>query len=335
LDEIFEYLELNDIYHGFFDLNDRFENLLVHLNIPFQINLSRISKCQFDLYNENVFQTNKDRIKILRLSNPFTIDLIFSPIHHICDLIEMEKLILHQIHSKYLPNILKHLIHLHKLHSLILSPIDYIANPTVLFIEIFRLKKLKYCKLTYRMKDNENVFPIDFDQNEPSSIEYLIINSSFRYESLEKLFLYLPKLRHLSINYLLGSNSLQTNFYPIELKELKYVSFDLHSISFHQFEKLVENFFYYIEVLRISTFNDLSYSHANQWEDLILSSMPNLRIFDMQNSYTEVMDRFLYLCLSDQFKSKFWKEKQWFFHHQYDCHESSNNGIFYSTNPYR
>jgi hypothetical protein len=63
--------------------------------------------------------------------------------------------------------------------------------------------------------------------------------------------------------------------------------------------------------------------------------MPNLRLFDMQNSYTEVMDQFLYLCLSDQFKSKFWKEKQWFFHHQYDCHESSNNGIFYSTNPYR
>ncbi len=61
----------------------------------------------------------------------------------------MEKLILDQIHSKYLPNILKHLIHLHKFHSLILSPIDYIANPTVLFIEIFRLKKLKYWKLTY------------------------------------------------------------------------------------------------------------------------------------------------------------------------------------------
>ncbi|CAF3411760.1 unnamed protein product, partial [Rotaria sp. Silwood2] len=49
--KIFEYLELNGIYHGFFYLNNRFQNLLVNLNIPFQINLSTISKSHFDLYN--------------------------------------------------------------------------------------------------------------------------------------------------------------------------------------------------------------------------------------------------------------------------------------------
>ncbi|CAF3781435.1 unnamed protein product [Rotaria sp. Silwood1] len=77
--EIFEYLEHNDIYHGFFYLNDRFQNLLINLNIPFRINLSTIPKSHVDLYNKNVFQPNKHRINILRLSNPFTIELIFSP----------------------------------------------------------------------------------------------------------------------------------------------------------------------------------------------------------------------------------------------------------------
>ncbi|CAF4451052.1 unnamed protein product [Rotaria sp. Silwood2] len=183
--------------------------------------------------------------------------------------------------------------------------------------------------------DNENVLPIDFDQHEQSSIEYLIINSPFRYESFQKLFIYLQKLRHLSINYLLGSNHSQIDFYPIELKDLKYVSCDLHSIGFHQFEKLIKDFFHHTVVLRISTFNDLSYSHEKQWEELISSSMPNLHIFDIKNSYTKVMNRFLYLCLSDQFRSKFWNEKQWPFDYQYDCHASSNNGILYSTNSYR
>ncbi|CAF0998854.1 unnamed protein product [Rotaria sordida] len=333
--EIFEYLEYNDIYHGFFYLNKRFQNLLINLNIPFQINLSTISKLQFDLYNKNVFQPNKHQIKILRLSNPFTIDMIFSSPRLICNLIRIEKLIFDHINSKYFNNILKYLMHLPKLHSLILSPIDYIQNPTIIFNQIFRLKKLKYCKLTYKIKDNENILPIDFDQYEQSSIEYLIINSPFRYESFQKLFIYLPKLRHLSINYLLGSNNSQINFYPIELKDLKYVSFDLHSINFRQFKKLIKNFFHHIEVLRISTFDDFSYSHAEQWEELISSSIPNLHIFDMKNSYTTAMDGFLYLCLSGHFRSKFWKEKQWFFDHQYDCHESSNNGTFYSTNPYR
>lgn len=326
---------MNDIYHGFFDLNYRFKTFLFYLNIPFQIDLSRISKSQFDLYKENVLEANKDEIKILRLSNPFTIDMIFSPVRLICDLIHMEKLIFDQIHSKYLHNILKHLIHLPKLHSLILYPIDYIQNPTVLFSEIFRLKKLKYCKLSYRIKDKENAFPIYFDQNEQSSIEYLIINGPFRYELFQKLFLYLPKLRHLSINYLFGLNSSEINFCPIELKYLKYVSLNLHSIHFYQFEKLIKNFFYHTEILHISTFSDSTYSNAEEWEELILSSMPYLHRFDMQNNYTEVLEQFLYLCTSGKFQSKFWNEKQWFFNHQYDCNESSYNGIFYSTNPYR
>ncbi|CAF3843143.1 unnamed protein product [Rotaria sp. Silwood1] len=312
---IFEYLEYNDIYHGLFYLNNRFQNLLINLNIPFQIYLSTISKSHVDLYNKNVFQPNKHRINILRLSNPFTIELIFSP--------------------PCLLFILKHLIHLPKLHTLIPSLIDYILNSAIIFTQVFCLKKLKYCTLTYRVKDNKNVLSIDFDQYEQSSIEYLIINSPFRYESFQKLFIYLSKLRHLSINFLLGSNHSQIDFYPTELKDLNYVFFDLHSIHFHQFEELIKHFFHHIKVLRISTFNDSSYSHAKQWEELTSSSMPNLHIFDMNNSYTTTMHRFLYLCLSGQFRSKFLMEKQWFFDHQYDCHESSNNGIFYSTNSYR
>lgn len=127
------------------------------------------------------------------------------------------------IHSKYLHQILKSLIDLPQLHSLILSPIDSISNPNVLLMEIFSLKHLKSCQLTYRMKMNETILPIDFELTEQSPIEYLTINGPFRYESFQKLFIYLPKLRHLSINYLLGSNrDFQINFSPIELKDLKY-----------------------------------------------------------------------------------------------------------------
>ncbi|CAF5182293.1 unnamed protein product, partial [Rotaria sp. Silwood1] len=102
----------------------------------------------------------------------------------------------------------------------------------------------------------------------------------------------------------LGSNHPQIDFYPIELKDLNYVFFDLHSIHFHQFEELIKHFFHHIKVLRISTFDDSSYSHVKQWEELTSSSIPNLHIFDMNNSYTTAMRRFLYLCLSGQFRSK-------------------------------
>ncbi|CAF2994053.1 unnamed protein product, partial [Rotaria sp. Silwood2] len=328
--EIFEYLDVYDIYYGFYYLNNRFKNLIINSHHPFQVNISTISKSNFEFYHENMIKPNKHRIKILRLSNAFTVDIIFSPPRIICDFIQLEKLIFDNINSKYLNNILKHLIHLPKLHSLILS-IDYIQNPNIIFIHILRLTKLKYFKIKY----NESVLPIDFDECKQSSIEYLIIDSPFRYESFNKLLICLPKLRYLVINYLIGSNYSEIDFNPIILKDLKYISFGIYSINFYQFKKLIKNFFNSIEILHISTYNNSTYSHAEQWEELISFSMPNLRIFDIQNHYTEAIDQFLYLCLSGQFESKFWTEKQWFFEHQHDYHESSNNGIFFSTNPYR
>ena len=45
--EVFEYLDINDVYFGFFDLNNRFSSLLIYLQIPFQIDLSKISKSEF------------------------------------------------------------------------------------------------------------------------------------------------------------------------------------------------------------------------------------------------------------------------------------------------
>ncbi|CAF2192313.1 unnamed protein product [Rotaria magnacalcarata] len=184
--EIFEYLDVYNIYYGFYYLNSRFRNLIINSIFPFQVNFPTISKSDFELYHENVIKPNKYRIKILRLSNPFTVDIILSPPRTICHFIQLEKLIFDNVNSKYLINILKHLIHLPKFHSLILSSIDYIQNPTILFTHIFHLTKLKYCKIFYRTKDNEKIAPLNFNGPIQSSIEYLTIDSHFPYESLRK-----------------------------------------------------------------------------------------------------------------------------------------------------
>ncbi|CAF3334409.1 unnamed protein product [Rotaria socialis] len=313
--DIFEYLDVYDIYYGFYHLNKRFKNLTIYSNLHCQVDISTMSKSNFESYYEDIIKPNKNRIKILRLSNPFTIDLIFSPPRVIYILITF----------------LKHLIYLPKLHSLTVSTIDNIPNPSSIFIQIFQLTKFKYCKI----KHNEDGSPINFDECKQSSIEHLIIDSPFRYELFNKLLTCLPKLRHLSINYLTGSNYSEIDFYPILLKDLKSVSFGIYSVHFEEFKKLTENFFNSIESLRISTHNNSSYSHAKQWEELISSSMPNLRSFDLQNHYAGAMQKFLYSCLGGKFGSKFWTEKQWFFKNQDGDHKSSDNGLFFSINPYR
>ncbi|CAF0713036.1 unnamed protein product [Adineta steineri] len=332
-ENVFDYLDVKDIYFGFFYLNNRFQNLYLNSDIGYQLNLSNISKRDFESYHHHVLKPNHDRIKILHLSNPVTIDLIFSSAHLIINFIQIEKLILDNISSKYLINILKYLIHLPQLYSLNLSIIDHIDNLSPIFLHIFCLTKLKSCQLTYQVEED---LLIDFTQLEQSSIEYLIINSHFRYESLQEFLLCLPKLRHLSMNSLIGSNhSSKIEFAPIELKDLKSISLELYSIHFHQLKNLITNCFKHIEKLSITTFNDSTYLSGKQWQQIISFSLPNLHIFDLQNNYNSMWNKFVYAWLSTDFQSSFWKDKQWFSQHCYDGELKSNNGIFFSTDPYR
>lgn len=162
-----------------------------------------------------------------------------------------------------------------------------------------------------------------------------MINHHFRIQSFNNLLSYLPQLRHLSINCLDGFDFNDIEFYPIILKDLKYVSLELELVYFNRFEKLIKNFFYYIEVLYITTKYDSQYLDAERWEELISTYMPNLRIFDINHDGSVQASPFEYHNFINQFNSSFWFKKQWFFTHQHDCEERLDTGIFYSTNPYR
>ncbi|CAF3828681.1 unnamed protein product, partial [Rotaria sp. Silwood1] len=179
-------------------------------------------------------------------------------------------LILDNIDAKYLHNILKHSILLPKLYSLVLTPIDYVQDP------------------------------IDFKR---SSIEYLVINSRFPFDSLNDFFFCLPNLRYLSINCLVGSRYSDIHYYPIVLKYLNHVSMKLDYINFNLLEKLIKRFFHHVEILRLTTQFYQTYSNAKRWQKNLIH----------------------YFGLNDN----------GFFTHQHDWQQRLDSGIFYSTNPYR
>jgi len=66
-----------DIYHAFYNLNKRFKNLILHSNLPIKINISTIKKSNFEDYYMKMILLNQHRINILRLFNPFVVDIIF------------------------------------------------------------------------------------------------------------------------------------------------------------------------------------------------------------------------------------------------------------------
>ena len=278
---------------------------------------------------------NQHRIDYLRLSNPFIVDMIFSPPILISRFIQLEKLVLDQIHARYLRNILLHAGVLDKLKSLVISLIEPLENLMRLWTPILRLRKLKYCKLTYEPKDKGKPPAFFLSQHNPSPIEHLILNTSFAYDSLDCLLSHLPKLRHLSINSIIKRWYLDNDFLLTSLKYLKYVSFKLDGISFDSLELFITKFCRRVEVLRLTISNSQDYLNAHRWEKLILSSMPKLHRFDFHHDGGVRNDSLLYHQLINQFNSSFWTQRGWHFAHQHTSIKDSSNGIFYSTDPYR
>ncbi|CAF3962360.1 unnamed protein product [Rotaria sp. Silwood1] len=280
--EIFEYLDIYHVYRLFFDLNKRFKNLLIDSNHSIQINVSPMSKSNFEHYYNDIILSNKHRINYFRLSNPFTVDIVFSPPRIITKFVRLETLIFDNIDAKYLHNILNQSIHLTKLHSLVLNLIGRVQDPDKLFFYIFRLPILKYFKITCDTKESLYL-EVNFDKCKTSSIEHLVINCGFVTHSFNDLLLHLPKLRYLSISSLVGYPYENLKLSHILLKDFKYISLNIYNVLFNGFELLVKHYFRSIEVLRITTRMDQSYLDAKRWEQLILSSMPNLLVFDFKH----------------------------------------------------
>ncbi|CAF2233828.1 unnamed protein product [Rotaria magnacalcarata] len=338
--ELFEYLDSYDIYKGFYNLNRRFQNLAINSNVLTKINVSTMSKVNFKDYYQNILLPNRNQIKVLRLSNPFTTDLIFSPPRTILNFVHLEKLIFDKVQIKYFTKVFCHLKELSKLHSLTISLAAGYNQQSLdrIFSNIFHLPKLKYCKIEYEIKRlGDEPVQLYFTHRDSSPIECLIINGRFPFNGFQNLLWRLPKLQYLSINCLVQSyyNLEQEKLTHIELKYLKYVSLKFDFINFHKFEKVMKKFFHHVQMLRLTTGYNEKCLNAKRWQQLIMSYMLYLRIFDINHQDYIGKKKFTYHHIINQFNSSFWMEKNWFFTHQHDRKKQSTSGILYSTAPYR
>ncbi|CAF3538239.1 unnamed protein product [Rotaria sp. Silwood1] len=163
-----------------------------------------MSKSNFEQYYKDIILPNKHRMNYLCLSNAFTVDIIFSPPRLISKFLQLEALVLDNIDTRYLNNILHHLIILPQLHSLTNNLIDFIQNSTLFYLQLFRVPKLKYCKIQFESNDDQQLLPRCTD--EFSSIEYLVIKNCFRFQSLNNFLSYLPRLEACRVHSTVMSN---------------------------------------------------------------------------------------------------------------------------------
>jgi hypothetical protein len=110
---------------------------------------------------------------------------------------------------------------------------------------------------------------------------------------------------------------------------LTSICFNLYYISFDELKLFLSKVSFRLKKLRIRVSNDNDYFRAEQWEQLILNSIPCLCIFDLQ--YSVLIEDDSHQMLIDQFSSKFWIERKWLF----DYYENSTYLNFFSIVPYR
>ncbi|CAF4160252.1 unnamed protein product [Rotaria sordida] len=339
--EIFEFLNYHHAFQAFYDLKQRFQDLFLNSNLPIKINISSISKSKLQHYLTHIIKPCAYRIELFRLSNPF-IDLCLLLLPIMKNLTQLTTLILNNIESNYIEQIVNHLSCLPVLSSLIITSIDTIKNHKNIYYKIFRLSILKYCQILIELLQCPKSLPVA--TNEFSTIEHLIINHEISIDQLPILLSYVPQLRRLSIGNLKEPKFNRTERGSISLNYLTNVSLKLDNVNFDDFEILVTNYFRQIQVLTIAIqyigfyVNSTQYLNADRWEQLISTYMLNLRIFDFQLSYRGLDsydERQAFETLINKFNSTFWIEHQWFFGHHYHHITWSNAAVFYSRNPYR
>ena len=75
--EIFDFLDFSHIYNAFRNLNTRFQNLLLDSNFPIKINLSNLSKLNFNRIHKEILIPYQYRRKSLSISNLSMHQMIF------------------------------------------------------------------------------------------------------------------------------------------------------------------------------------------------------------------------------------------------------------------
>ncbi|CAF1500425.1 unnamed protein product [Adineta ricciae] len=207
-----------------------------------------MAKSRFEEYH-HVTLPNKHRINYPQLLNPFTVDIVFSPLRSIKEFVQLETLVFDNMNAKYFDSILRHLASFFKLQSLTINPVVHIQDSSLFVSSI-----------------------ISFTETKIFSIEYFTIKTRFHCPPSNNLLSYLPRLRYLSIDCLDGTDFTETEFYPIQWKTLKHVSLELEAVLFSRFEPMIKNFFYYIETLRFTSKYETTYLDSEVWKELI----PNL-----------------------------------------------------------
>ena len=324
--EIFGYLDYQSICYAFWNLNVRFQGLILHPSFRIKIYVPLICQEKFEEQRRHLLQIDSCRVISLHMTHSFltwfTLDLFPN----------LEYLNLQQLQWEQLQKLLHHLSSLSHLRSLVIETMNYFQDENIVYRKILSIKTLKFVRLQFPSGGQRIPLPLCHEPN--TLLERLIIQGPCRLEQLISILSYTTNLRYLSCEYLNGCDQ---DGVPLSrlTTELEYVSLKIYQISFQQMEPFLSILSNKLHRLRIVVDHDQSYFQANQWEKLIQNSMPHLTCFDFD--YVQPADENDSIVQNSiaAFTASFWIEHGFQFGYDYFIDDDISFLKFYSIVPYR
>ncbi|CAF2842113.1 unnamed protein product [Rotaria sp. Silwood2] len=334
--EIFDYFDGCELYKAFLNLNNRFQALLTCSSLRLKIELRFHPEPILHYYSTSIIAPNKHRIISLTLVNyhhynsyltRFCIDSTFN---------QLESLVLGNIKSNELIPVITNLISLPRLFSLTVYYYDDLKQISNIYQTIFNLPMLNYYKLS--CSSPQSFIPLSIASKEKfSGIKYLVIDHCCSVDELIAILSYTPQLHRLTCEEV---NESKKNIIEDGLNmiiSLTCISIARCNAEFDELETFLTKVSPQLEVLRINSFNDVTYLDANLWEQIISQHLLQLNVFDFK--YEEPIDEELEgtICHErlNEFNSLFWIKRKWFFRISIDTNSQNDNVIVYSIFPYR
>jgi hypothetical protein len=315
--DLFEYISTVHLLRAFYDLNLRFNHLLLDHLQTYSLDFRSVSKTNFDMICQQYLPSLADYIISLHLSvdneTPEQIHLFFSYVPTLNDFTHLQSLSLYNIHSA--KTVEKLMIEWHQLQNLTYLYIvdcclqDHQCNLIKITNNIWSLPKLICCHLDiYREK--ENIF------NAPNiistSIQYLNIKTLIcHFTELLHLFRNTPSLRNLSIGDIqLDANTEQLSLIPSSITKFK-LTFSNSINIFRNLLPMIPN----LTDLTVETWN--VNINGYRWEQIINTYLPKLRIFRFKMAVkidtNDKTRKHKIDELSDSFRTQFWLvQHQWY-----------------------
>jgi hypothetical protein len=246
----------------------------------------------------------------------------------------LESLVLLAPEPNTLMFILNELISLPRFFSLTIEKLYYLKDLTDIYRIVLTLPVLKYYKISAINSDLSISLPISINQ-QPSTIEYLIIDHCCTFNELSAIISYTPELRHLNFLESYEVPATIGTTLPSILTNLTYLRIRVCHVKFDEFEIFIRQIRPKLKVLNyITRSEDIAYLNARRWEEFILQDLPQLEKFSLQ--YYEWIDddeeheSKINFGGSNPFLSSFWIERQWLL----DV-EIEGENIIYSIGPYK